>query len=541
MKFALVPSGEAGGGLLAHGQKAGRLRLRKGRRLSQADLDALLAAGIERVMVARLDADDVEEDPAAAVVARAAAGAGVQVGVPHNGRVNLYASARGLLLAEPEMVYRLNSAGEAVTVATGAAFAPVEPKQVVATVKVIPLAVNATELERACSNIATPISVAPFRSLEVALVQTVLPGTAPGLLDKAASVTARRLHALECTLLSELRCEHRVSAVADAITGLRARGVHLILIIGASATVDRRDVVPSAVERAHGEVLRLGMPVDPGNLLLLARVDSTPILGLPGSARSPRLSGYDLVLRRLAAGLEVSADTIARLGAGGLLKEIAERPSPRTAEAAPAAPRRWQVAAVVLAAGQSRRMGARNKLLIEVGGAPMVVKAADAALASRASAVYVVTGFEHERVVQALQGKAVCLVHNPEFAAGLSTSLVRGLGALPPRFEGALVCLADMPTLASAVLDRLIEAFDPGRGQLICVPTFAGKRGNPVLWGRRFFAEMQEVKGDVGARHLIGEYEALVCEVPMDDAAVLRDVDSPDELARLASELGGPS
>ena len=146
----------------------------------------------------------------------------------------------------------------------------------------------------------------------------------------------------------------------------------------------------------------------------------------------------------------------------------------------------------------------------------------------------VVTGHQHERVERALAGLPVTFVHNPDFADGLSTSLKAGIAALPPEVDGAIVCLGDMPQVSAALIDRLIAAFDPERGALVVIPTIDGKRGNPVLWSRRFFPELAAVEGDVGARHLIGGYAEAVAEVRLDDAGVLIDVDTPERLSRFA-------
>jgi molybdenum cofactor cytidylyltransferase len=167
----------------------------------------------------------------------------------------------------------------------------------------------------------------------------------------------------------------------------------------------------------------------------------------------------------------------------------------------------------------------------------MVARAVEAALASRAEPVIVVTGHERHRVEAALAGLPIQQVHNPDYDRGLSTSLHRGLAALPAGTEGVVVALGDMPRVEAAAIDDLMAAFDPLEGRAICVPTWDGKRGNPVLFASRFLAEMQEIAGDIGARHLIGEYPDLVAEVAMDatDAGhgVLLDVDTPEALAAL--------
>jgi molybdenum cofactor cytidylyltransferase len=296
-------------------------------------------------------------------------------------------------------------------------------------------------------------------------------------------------------------------------------------------------VLPAGIGRAGGNVEHFGMPVDPGNLLLLAHLGDMPVLGLPGCARSPKLNGFDWVLQRIAAGVPVTRRDIMMMGAGGLLTEIPTRPLPRASatETEPVMPRAPRIAALILAAGQSRRMGALNKMIAEVDGKPMVAHALAAVTASQAGPVVVVTGHDPDAVRAALAGHEIRFVHNPHYAEGLSTSLRAGLAALPPDIDGVLVCLGDMPRVTHETLNRLIAAYNPVEGRAICVPTVEGKRGNPVLWDRRFFAEMQDLAGDVGARHLIGAHADQVCEVPMEGNGALLDIDTPEALQALGS------
>jgi molybdenum cofactor cytidylyltransferase len=305
-------------------------------------------------------------------------------------------------------------------------------------------------------------------------------------------------------------------------------------VFGASAIADRRDVIPAALEAVGGRIEHLGMPVDPGNLLLVGNARGQPVLGAPGCARSPKENGFDWVLSRLLAGLPVSRADITGMGVGGLLMEIVTRPQPRVE---PQPEKGRSLAAVILAAGRSTRMGGPNKLVAQIGGKPLVRIAAEEALASRARPVIVVTGHDRERVEAALAGLPVEIVHNPNFADGLSTSLKAGLGAVPPDVDGAVVCLGDMPQVRAALIDRLTAAFDPERGALIVVPTIDGSCGNPVVWSRRFFPELMALDGDVGARQVIGRYAEAVAEVPVTDRAALVDVDTPEALLKVKAEL----
>ena len=532
MRFGRFSVTESAGIVLAHGTKAGGRTFKKGRVLSGADAEFLAQAGVDEVIGARIDMSDVTEDEAARATAKAFAGTGVRAGAPFTGRCNLFAQADGLLLISASAVDRFNAVDEALTVATLPAPGAVREGDMLATVKVIPLSVPGEVLDRAlaCLDAEPPIRVAAFGSSTAAIVQTRLPQTKESVLDKTSRVLRSRLEGIRGSVLEEIRCAHDAGAVASAVGRALDAGAQLVLIVGASAIVDRRDVIPSGVVAAGGEVLHLGMPVDPGNLLLLARCRGCPVLGLPGCARSPKLNGLDFVLERLAAGLEVASNDIMAMGVGGLLKETAGRPQPRRAarEAAPALAA--NVSALVLAAGRSTRMGTVNKLLAPVGGRAMVRAVVEQLQASCVRTIVVVTGHEAERVGDALAGTRVRLVHNPAFPEGLSGSLRVGLAALEESVVAALVCLGDMPLVAPKHVDKLVAAFDPVEGREICVPVFRGKRGNPVLFARRFFAEMASVRGDVGARHLIGEYEEFVWEVAMEDRAVLVDVDSPQAL-----------
>jgi len=204
------------------------------------------------------------------------------------------------------------------------------------------------------------------------------------------------------------------------------------------------------------------------------------------------------------------------------------------------APRRGRkVAALVLAAGRSRRMAPLNKLLVpDDKGVPMVARVVDNVLASHARPVVVVTGYEHERVEAALSGKPVVFAHAPDYAEGLSASLKAGLAAVPPEAEGVVVCLGDMPLVAGAMIDRMIATFDPEEGRAIVQPTFRGKQGNPMLWSREFIPEMMAISGDVGARHLVGKHADRVAEVEMADDAVLRDFDTTDALRKAPGFAG---
>ena len=183
-------------------------------------------------------------------------------------------------------------------------------------------------------------------------------------------------------------------------------------------------------------------------------------------------------------------------------------------------------------------MGEANKLLADVGGRPMVRGVVEAALASKARPILVVTGHQAQSVSTALAGFGVTFLDNPDYAVGLSSSLKAGIRAVPGDCDGALVLLGDMPRITAAHLDHLIAAFRAEPGSAIIVPTHDGRRGNPVLWPRAHFAGMLQLEGDAGAKRLLAAHAGEVREVDLGTDAILADVDTPQALAAVRGEGG---
>ncbi len=527
-----MPVEDALGGVLAHALRQGGLSLRKGAIIGADEVARLRAAGVAEIVVALAEPGDLGEDIAAERLARAVAGSGVRVEAPFTGRSNLFAEGAGVLIVDASLIDRANAVDEAVTIATLPAMRSVAAGEMIATIKMIPFAVPGRLLDEAASIAAGAVRIAPYRALTVDVVSTMLPALKPSVVDKTLSALAGRLDRLGGSRIGrDLRVPHEIAALSGALAAAASGDAGLIVVFGASAITDRRDVVPAAIEAAGGRLEHLGMPVDPGNLLLLGELGGKPVVGAPGCARSPRENGFDWVLQRLCAGLQVTRDDIQRMGVGGLLMEIFSRPQPRSPAEKAAHP---DVAGVVLAAGRSTRMGA-NKLLAEIGGQPVIRRVVEAVLASRAAPVFVVTGHEREAVAEALAGLPVRLVDNPAFASGMASSLKAGLAAIPEGCAGAAVALGDMPLVTAAIVNRLLDAFGDHPGAAAIVPVSDGRRANPVLLARSLFGDVEALTGDMGARPLLESAGDRVVEVIVADDAVLLDVDTPEALATARS------
>jgi len=330
MRFGAVPLGQAMGAILAHSHDTPAGALRKGHVLAPPDIAALAQAGVAEVTVAALDPGDIAEDAAAVRLAQALvpdpAAAGLELTPPVNGRVNLRATRFGILGIDAGRVLALNRIDPALTLATLPALARVWPGALVGTAKIITYAVPEAALAQAEAAGRGAVRVHPVIHRDAALVMTFVPGQAESLAAKGRRSTAGRLRGLGLGLAETREVPHEVGALAEALGQVAG---DIVLILTGSATSDMGDVAPEAVRRAGGAVARFGIPVDPGNLLFHGSLGGRPVIGLPGCARSPALNGADWVLERIACGRTPTAEDIAAMGVGGLLKESPMRGQPR--------------------------------------------------------------------------------------------------------------------------------------------------------------------------------------------------------------------
>ncbi len=538
MRFGARPLDQAIGAVLAHSVRVDDGRIKKGTVLGAEDIERLARSGIDEITVAALGNDDIPEDDAAARISHALrsdpAAQNLSLSAPFTGRANLYADTPGLFQVDEQAVLKINCVDDAITLATLSANTVVSARQMLATVKIIPYGVaeaSVVEVERMLSS--TPIiRVSPVVVRSCHLILTRTEGMKDSVLEKGAEAVRGRVRALGIPVLTEQIVSHRTPELAGAI---QASAADITMILTGSATSDRHDVGPAALCSAGGDLVRFGMPVDPGNLLFLGTLSGRSVIGLPGCARSPRLNGADWVLERLACGASVTSADIAQMGVGGLLKEIASRPEPRGGGAR--APRKPKVSVILLAAGSSSRMRGRDKLVESIDGKPLLRRVFDRLQISGADSFVCVMRPDDPQRAVALEGTGVQIIRNPRASDGFGTSLAAGIAALAPDIDAAVIALADMPDISGADVDRLIAAFDPQENRAIVrAATPGGQPGHPVLFGRRFFEALRTLSHDRGAREVVAEHPEFVVDVPIEGDAARIDLDTPEDWAAWRSQ-----
>lgn len=324
MRFGPVPLAEAEGAILAHSVALPDGRLRKGCRLTANEIALLRSVGLSEVIAARLEAHELHEDEAARAVAEALVpkphAAGLRLKAVGTGRVNIHADVTGVVEVLADRIDALNAVDPMITLATVPCWQRMAQGEMVATVKVIAYGVARSSVDAASAAGANALRMRPVAMSRAALIQTVTDADDG---EKGHRAIQKRLEVLRVVMQPKRVVPHRQADIAAALSSVI--GADLILILTASATSDPHDVAPEAVRQAGGVVDRFGMPVDPGNLLFLGVLGSVPVIGLPGCARSPALNGADWVMERLICGVPVTGADIAKMGVGGLLKEIPAR------------------------------------------------------------------------------------------------------------------------------------------------------------------------------------------------------------------------
>jgi len=318
--FAELPLDEAEGAVLAYAVDAGTINLRKGTMLTGEHIALLRQAGCDHVLAARFECGDIGEDEAAHKIGAALASATIATGNATAGRINLFAQADGMFCANKASVDALNAHDPRISLATLHSHRRVEKGEMVATIKIIPFAIPGSSVDAVCSLLrqAPAFNVEAFRPMRVGLVQSRLPSTRDSVLDKTSDAMKKRVARNGGQLVQEQRVTHDTQALATAISAV-AEDCDILVMFSASAVADAADIVPRSILLADGKILRIGVPIDPGNLLVLGQRGGKYIIAAPGSARSVRDNSLDPVLDRLMAGIDLDSEDLARMGVGGLL------------------------------------------------------------------------------------------------------------------------------------------------------------------------------------------------------------------------------
>lgn len=525
MKFETRPTADSEGWQLAHSVPLGGKKLKKTHLISTQDIHELIQQDITSLQVFKLEEGDISEDDAAMQAAHAICGENLSVSQAGNGRANLVAATNGVFCTGVA-IDQLNQIDDAFSVASLSENTAVFKGQLVATIKLIPYGLKASILDKIPDR--QTAYVRAYQPYSGALITTD-----PNFNSKVESITRQRVNRTGGQLEIVEQCAHHEMQLSELLISMCERRYDIILLLGASAISDTRDVMPAGVVRAGGTITKLGLPTDPGNLLMLAELNGIPIIGLPGCAKSPALNGLDWVLERFAAGLPIDHTSLTKMGVGGLLKEPKGRAVKRFAEPKSQQPTNQKntcnISVAILAAGQSNRSGASHKLLTKLNGVTVISKTVDVVSSCFDQPPTVVTGHNADEVTQALNGQLCSTSYNEHYADGMGTSLSHAVQEITADNDWLLVCLGDMPFVSEKTFE-LIKSAAKNTSASVIIPTFHGKRGHPVLWHKQHFVALSALSGDVGGKMILQSEGATILEIPTEDPGILIDLDTPEML-----------
>ena len=487
---------------------------------------------VKTILCAVPEEGDIHEDEAAEAISSAIDKNHIYADKASTGRVNFKSQSLCLVRYDRDFIKELNLVDESI------AFSIVEHNQLlaegdlIATLKIIPFFMQKKYVDRVIKILAKDelFKIHSLKKKEVTLIQTCFEWQKKSIFTATSNVTKARLEALGCSLKKEKLINHDYDTLRAIIRSSVKNEPEILLVSGASAITDRSDCIPKAILSEGGEIIQYGLAVDPGNLLLIGKVGNTTVIGMPGCARSPKLNGFDWVLQLLMADIPINREELADMGAGGLLMEIASRPLPR-ALAKSVSKRETKVMGVILAAGNSTRMGKDNKLLRNIGDAPLIRNTAIEMLKSDLDSCSIVLGYQSDKVADVIKDLNVNLILNPSWKEGQASSLRAAINTLDSTYSDLLIMLGDLPGIKSSHINSIIEEhlLTDNRKSKITIPSFKGQKGNPVIWGRSFFHDLSNLEGDVGGRTLFSEHPAAINILEMNDPWVVKDADTPED------------
>ena len=517
MYFGNIALDKSEGNILAHSLTINNKKFFKGKIISKKDIIFLKSNGLDSIICAVPNKNDIHEDKTAKILGKLFVNKSIVMEDPHTGRVNLLASETGLIIIDEKIINKFNATSEHITIATLKNYSKVNKGDMIATIKIIPFYVNSLILKNINNvHLKEALNIYPFKQKNVGLILSHSEKENLKLNKISVEMISNRLANLNSSLKKIITCKHDSYSISKNIKILKKEKIDLILVLGASAIVDIKDKIPEAIQLAKGNIIRFGMPVDPGNLLLLGKLKNIPIIGLPGCARSPSLNGFDWILERLIVGTKISSKNISDMGVGGLLKTTNKHKSNI---------KKYNISNIILAAGQSKRMKEKNKLLINIDNKKMIESIVNSAIKSNASNNIIVLGHQNKKIEKYIS-KDITIIINEEYKKGLSTSLKKGVSALPEECDAAIIILGDMPKITSDLINSLIKNFDPKNNKYIAAPTYNGKRGNPILVGRKYFPDILNLKGDKGAKNILDKNSKYINNVPQKDSFSLIDIDT---------------
>ena len=519
----------------------------KGHTLSKEDIIVFKMFGIRRVFGALMEEDDLDSRTALGIIAAKLCGDNTAYVIDESGVCQIVAAADGVFISSEDRLIKFNRLHPEVVLNTVAPYHPAVRGEVIGRLEITVPVISQTEIDemifKLSGNVAL-LQIAELHPFKTAFIYTkILDNTAEtahltGVVKKlVASFVPYQLD-----FSGEYNAGYNQDSVADALQDALGDGYEVIFVLGAARSACRDDVLPGALRKIVDVAACAHLPQIGASDLLLAEKRGTKIIVLPYNYDKIDTSSADRYIKQALFSEKLNPADFVRmipvsLPDGGMLSEkyqdslIAAKPSGIKNKKA-------SVAAIVLAAGIGSRSG-RNKLMVEVEeGVPLFMKAVNAAIASEASPVFVITGYHDEEMAEFLDKVDVNVIYNPAYRSGVKTSLALGLKSVPGFCDGAMIIPADMPNLTGADLNKLIASFKKGQEKQICLFSYKGVKSNPVIWSKALYDKADIVPENAALRPVFMEHADYTNSVELKDVNKLLDINYPSDIEKVARQKG---
>ena len=514
--------------------------LLRGHKLTAKDIDFLKGKGIDRIFGAELDDSDIVAETVLEVVAARLAGKGTAYQVDERGQCRIVASRDGILFFDRERLEKFNRFSENLILNPSAPCRPVKSDEIIARLELTIPAMSSQQLDNLVLRLSgngALLNVIDDYPRKTAFVYTRLYNDETENARLTGQVTAliKDFAAYGLDFSGEYNARHETESIADMIQQAADDGYELIFVVPCQRTSSREDVIPSALNKYVDEIISPAFPAVGCSDLLIAAKRRTRIISLPfayAGHNHPALSediAKAILLEKLNA-FEFHRRPDVFIPSGEFLSEEEQthliKSSGRGSDSAA------EIAVVILAAGVSSR-AKRNKLLLEdQNGRPLFMNAVYAALKSKASPVFLITGHQHEELEHCLEDIDINVVYNSDYRSGIKTSINLGLRLVPSSCDGAILLPADMPEITPALLDKMIAAFDRKQPRQVVMLSYKGVKFNPVLWSSSLFSEADLVPENAHVRAVFMEHEdyTRLVKIPAKDKNLLFDVTYPADI-----------
>lgn len=537
MKIFLKKTRESQGYILFHSVFINKGRIRKGKIINANDIKLMSASGIEELYVGSMEKGEIDENSASRIIGQAILSDNFSMSPTFSGKTNITSKYDGLFEIKENNVRKLNEISSNIAISSLNNHDIVYRGDHVLSVKSISYAIKYSDVNNIVSFLSNEnlINLKEFKPLKFGIIYSHSINEKNTLIAKTKKSIETRIRDYNSSIMFECTTNHDFNSLKESIKKLSLMDLDVVLLFLSSSVSDYNDIVPQIIIQLGGKITSFGMPVDPGNLTLSATLGKTNLIAAAGSARSDALNGLDWHLNCLHAGVVVNEKMVNSLGVGGLLKDI-DFAIKRKKISKTIMTKKANIAAVVLSAGQSKRMGEKNKLLLKVNGKSIIKNYIDNITKSNISEVIVVTGHESEDIMLELKNYNLKFVFNEKYKDGLSTSLRAGIKSLGKKIDAVMICLPDMPLIGIYEINKLIEFYNPSIGNEICIATSNQQRGNPVLWDKSYFNELMNIKGDKGGRDLLSNFLDKSVEVDLGEAVAF-DIDTNGSYALVKSNI----